>query len=327
MNDFKYYADGVLADLVKTFFHKILDPMVQSIVHGIEHVVGYLLTIFLSIYTEVAIPKAYDASAQAITPAMKVQSLLAYPTMAIFAIAVIITGVKLIFQLKGDGYYTIKQFLGYFIFWLIIVSTGTIFAQLLVDGGDYFTNWILNETALSVKGQGTLNILATLLTTLGTMGVADIIVWGPLLGILFVIEIMMMIFRAAVITVLIGFLPLVCTAGYFGWGRAWWRRTLNWLIAFILYKPISVVIIYAGMNLIQSAQIFSLSVMKTTTGLDTLLEGVMLLVIAVIAMPALLRLVHVVPENTTLRDIQQQQGHRQYINQMQQGMNRWRNKR
>src|SRR5690606_9884880 len=69
-------------------------------------------------------------------------------------------------------------------------------------------------------------------------------------------------------------------------GRGWVKKAVGWLVAFSLYKP-AAAIVYATAFQLVGTDVFA----DDGTGLLAVLTGLMLMIIALFAMPALMRFV------------------------------------
>ena len=121
----------------------------------------------------------------------------------------------------------------------------------------------------------------------GTVTTAFIaIVLGIIAFLAAVIQIMLMLVRGGMLVLLVGTLPLVAAFSNTEMGLQWFRKASAWLIAFALYKPAAAVVYAVAFDL------------AGQQGALALLDGVMMLVLAILALPALLRFV--VPATSAL---------------------------
>ena len=87
-----------------------------------------------------------------------------------------------------------------------------------------------------------------------------------------------MVVRGAVVAILVGLLPMSAAASNTATGKQWFSRVTAWLLAFLLVKPAAAMLYAAGMQLESS-----------TDSAQAELSGVFVLLLAVFALPALLR--------------------------------------
>jgi hypothetical protein len=99
-----------------------------------------------------------------------------------------------------------------------------------------------------------------------------------------IIQIGLMFVRNGMLILLIGVLPLAAAATNTEMGKIWFRKLIGWLLAFVAYKPVAALIYAAGFRLFTDQSGGVAGMIRVTT-------GVTMLVMAVVAMPALIRFV------------------------------------
>ena len=166
---------------------------------------------------------------------------------------------------------------------LIIVGGGgiTIVATLtaLADG---FSIWILLQATDADFGS---NIMRMTALTGGTgAGLLAIICLGFIAAISAWVQVALMVARGGIIVVLAGGLPTAASFTSMDSGRAFFQKYAGWLLGFILYKPAAAFIYAAAFRLTATP-------VEDATGLVQMLTGCMFMVLAVVALPAILRLV------------------------------------
>ncbi|MGQ0846561.1 MAG: hypothetical protein ACT4QF_20755 [Sporichthyaceae bacterium] len=154
---------------------------------------------------------------------------------------------------------------------LVSVAAGTVLTALLA-GGDAFTRWIVDQS----------NPDLSTTVALGAVGGAFPAMLLILLGILViltqVIQFGLMMIRNALIVLLAGVLPIAAAASNTATGKQWWTKSFAWLLAFTLYKPVAALIYATAFRMVSKDQ-----------RPETVVSGVFLMVLAVLALPALLR--------------------------------------
>ncbi|MFE9660136.1 hypothetical protein [Streptomyces sp. NPDC005955] len=121
---------------------------------------------------------------------------------------------------------------------------------------------------------------------LGVIGLTQpglIIVFGLLVMLSSVVQICLMYIRIGVLIMLIGTLPLAAVSSMTGWGEGWWKKHIGWLGAWLLYKPAAALIIYSATAMTNNP--------GNKDKLDTTIAGMGMLILAVFALPALLKLI------------------------------------
>ncbi|MGW1807159.1 hypothetical protein [Streptomyces sp. NPDC002078] len=174
----------------------------------------------------------------------------------------------------------------------LVVVTGCSVAgvTLATEFGDYFSTWIL-ENALHVQASDGTNLSSTgasefgtamkNLAVLQTNGLAAflIIVMG-LFGIIScIIQLILMLVRYAMLGLLVGVLPVAASLSGTENGKSMYKKAVGWLIAFIAYKPVAATI-YA----------YAIVSMKQDD-ITSVLAGLAMIIMAVAALPALMRFI------------------------------------
>ena len=88
---------------------------------------------------------------------------------------------------------------------------------------------------------------------------------------------MLMLVRGGMLVLLVGTLPLIAAFSNTEMGLQWFRKASAWLLAFALYKPAAAIIYAVAFDL------------AGQQGALSLLDGVMMLLLAILALPALMR--------------------------------------
>jgi len=162
---------------------------------------------------------------------------------------------------------------------LVVASgAGVAAVNALAYFGDQYSQWILDRSA---DGD-----LGARLSQLGRIAVvpglgSGLVMIVALVAILASLAQMgLMLVRIGVVTILAGTLPLSAAGASTATGRAWFQRVVAWLLAFVLYKP-------------AAATVYASAFLLVGKGQDpaSVLSGLFLMVLAIVALPALLRLV------------------------------------
>jgi type IV secretion system protein TrbL len=141
--------------------------------------------------------------------------------------------------------------------------------------GDSFSSWILSRSTGGNLGSR-LGGVAAAMNPLGAGLVFIVAVLGILASL---VQIFLMLMRIAVVVLLTGAMQTFAAGAGTPHGRQTFDKALAWLVAFALYQPAAAVIYASGFFLIGD-------------GKDPLsvLSGLTLLIVAILALPALLRL-------------------------------------
>ena len=211
---------------------------------------------------------------------------------ALAVFSVIAGGVRMVWEQRAEpGRETLKSLLTL----VVVAGAGVTIVGLLVAAADSFSVWLINESLgcdVTVAGSACFgeNMLALLALTTnpaaGGLGSLLIIILGLLAILAAVFQIVLMVARGGMLVILAGILPLSASFTNTEMGKAWFKKCIAWLVAFILYKPAAAIVYAAAFQLV-GTDVFS----DDGTGLLAVLTGLMLMVIALFALPALMRFV------------------------------------
>lgn len=151
---------------------------------------------------------------------------------------------------------------------LVSVLAGTL-TTLCVEIGEAFSTWILDKAQVDFSK-------TVVFAAVQSPGV--IILLAIIVIIAQVIQLGLMLIRNAMIVILVGVLPLAAAAGNTQVGRQWWQKSFAWLLAFVLYKPVAALIYAASFKMASKDQ-----------DLATQLSGIFMMLLAIFALPALMR--------------------------------------
>lgn len=208
--------------------------------------------------------------------------------MGVAAVAsVIIGGARMIWEQRAEpGRETLKSLLTL----IVVAGSGVTIVALLVQAADAFSIWVINgslgcnvlDGVCFQTEMGTLIVL----TAMTPLGALLVIILGIIAILASVFQIVLMVARGGLLVILTGILPLAASATNTEMGKAWFKKCVGWLIAFILYKP-AAAIVYAAAFQLAGSGVF----VDDGSGLLSLLTGLMLMIIALFALPALMRFV------------------------------------
>lgn len=174
---------------------------------------------------------------------------------------------------------------------VVVSSAGVATVSLLTSAGDKFSVWIIDKSTgcrqISATGEPVASCVAefdkrtsAMLALGGTDSSFLVLVMAVLVVVATVAQIALMVVRMAMLVILTGTLPLSAAASSTPAGRVWFRRSVGWLLAFVLYKP-AAAIVYAAA--------FSVTGQKQDDEVVSMVSGVVLIVLACFTLPALMR--------------------------------------
>jgi type IV secretion system protein TrbL len=175
----------------------------------------------------------------------------------------------------------LKELLRSLITLTLVSGLGLGVISILVIAADAFAAAIIDR---STDGKGfaeAMNILV--ITNQPGVGVFILIVLGLIGLIASLVQIVLMVVRSGMLVILAGILPTTAAFTNTEMGRQWFQKAVGWTIAFILYKP-AAAIVYSVAFLL----------MGNNSGQDALIgsiTGFTLMVVALFALPALMRFV------------------------------------
>ncbi|MER5386468.1 hypothetical protein ABT040_40595 [Streptomyces sp. NPDC002688] len=184
--------------------------------------------------------------------------------------SLLIAAIRMALERKGQP---MKQaFMG---MWKVILvgAVAVPVVQALTRASDLYAQHVYEKSDLGNTASTVLGVL-----TLNQPGL--ILIFGLLVMLSSFVQICLMYIRIGVMIMLVGTLPLAAASSMTGWGEGWWRKHVGWLATWLLYKPAAALIIYSAT-----------SMTKDTKNLDQTIAGLGMLIMAVFALPALLKLI------------------------------------
>jgi type IV secretion system protein TrbL len=249
--------------------------MAKAVLEGMSQMVSTLSTFWVSM------PTVNLASADGTTPSpvvSAVNSELMPWTLALAVLAVILGGIRMIWEQRGAP---LKDLLRSLLTLTLVSGLGLGVISILVLAADTFSAAIIDR---STEGRGFAESLHLLVLTGQTNVAVFILIVLGLIGLIAsLVQIVLMVVRSGMLVILAGILPTTAAFTNTEMGRQWFQKAVGWTIAFILYKP-AAAIVYSVAFLL----------MENNTGQDALvgsITGFTLMVVALLALPALMRFV------------------------------------
>ncbi|WP_441005438.1 hypothetical protein [Arthrobacter sp. PsM3] len=249
--------------------------MAKAIMEGMSQMVTTLSTFWVSM------PTVNLASSDRTTPSpivSMVNSELMLWTLTLAVLAVILGGIRMIWEQRGAP---LKDLLRSLITLALVSGLGLGVISILVIAADAFSAAIIDR---STDGKGFAESMSLLVVTGQTgIGVFILIVLGLIGLIASLVQVVLMVVRSGMLVILAGILPTTAAFTNTEMGRQWFQKAVGWTIAFILYKP-AAAIVYSVAFLL----------MGNNSGKDSLITsitGFTLMIVALFALPALMRFV------------------------------------
>jgi type IV secretion system protein TrbL len=209
---------------------------------------------------------------------------------AMAVVSVIIAGIRMAWEQRANPG---KELLQSLLTLIVVSGAGLTIIGLAVTATDAFSVWVLNgatQCDVSVAGQsncfGT-NVAAMIgLSSTSPLALLAILILALLAMLMSWVQIALMIVRGGLLVVLAGVLPITASFTNTQMGRQWFSKAIGWTIAFILYKP-AAALIYAAAFRLTGSDAFG----ANGIGIVSILTGIGLMILALFALPALLRFV------------------------------------
>ena len=270
-----------LSDGVKGVAGAIISAIASGIAGGVAWLVKGIATFWVSVPTP-----QLSSSGSVGTPAPTVEFIQAHLWwyMCAAAIAgVMIGGARMAWEQRADAGRDVLRSLAVFI---VTVGAGLAVVSILTGAADAFSSWIIADATAGTSFGANMTALfgLTSLAGGGLSGALMVIVFGLFIVIVSIVQLVLMIVRGGMLVILAGILPMSAAFTSTQIGRQWFRRCVSWLAAFVLYKP-AAAIVYATAFRLAGTNAFG------SGGAINVVTGLMLMVLAVLALPALMKFV------------------------------------
>lgn len=268
----------------------VVGDALGALAKAVGDAVGSVLTNLATVWVDVGTPNLTTSGNNPSDAVAFIQDSLWWYMAAAAVLSVMVGGARMAWTMRAEPG---KDVLRSLMTLTAVSGAGLAVVALAVEAADRFAEWIIDRSTVGTNfGE---NLGALLLTPLLTQppgaGTTQPVLIVILLGLVALIssfvQIVLMIVRSGMLVILAGILPLAASFTTTETGRTWFRRCCAWLIAFILYKP-AAAIVYATAFRLAGADLFSGS---DDSGVLDVLVGVTMMVLAILALPALMRFV------------------------------------
>lgn len=264
-----------VGDWISGLADDAMGNMAKAIMEGMSQMVTTLSTFWVSM------PTVNLASEDGATPSpvvSMVNSELMVWTLTLAVLAVILGGSRMIWEQRGAP---LKDLLRSLVTLTLVSGLGLGVISILVVAADAFSAAIIER---STDGKGFAESMNLLIVTGQTgVGVFILIVLGLIGLIASLVQIVLMVVRSGMLVILAGILPTTAAFTNTEMGKQWFQKAVGWTIAFILYKP-AAAIVYSVAFLLMGHN-------SGKDGLIGSITGFTLMVVALFALPALMRFV------------------------------------
>lgn len=253
-----------------------IEDLAQSISQALSEIVLTLATFWVDLPTS-------NLTSDGVNPTPTVAFLqdgLWYWTAALAVLAVIVGGSRMVWEQRGAP---IRELIRSLLTLTLVSGMGLAVIAFLIVAADGFSSWIIDQ---ATEGDGFANaIQAMLIAGEGDVAVFMVIILGLIGIITSVTQIVLMVVRSGMLVILAGILPTTAAFTNTEMGKQWFQKTIGWTIAFILYKPAAAIVYAVAFRLIDGGEL------SGATALLNSITGLALMVVALFALPALLRFV------------------------------------
>lgn len=153
--------------------------------------------------------------------------------------------------------------------------------QLLLEIGDLYSPWIIEQAGEQDDGKFLTKILDMNMFQTGQLGMIMLIVGGLIALLSNIAQVFLMFVRSGLLTLLTGFSPLAAAASTTPWGKQWFNKYVAWTMAFVAFKPTAATVYATALKLL-SGDSYSFS-----DDIGKFLMGIIFLILAIVALPAL----------------------------------------
>jgi hypothetical protein len=263
---------------------------IKNMAKAIADAVGQTVKTLGTFWVNVGTPDltAAPGGSTASDPVLFLQNSLYFWTAALAVLSVLVGAAKMVIERRGAPLRDLARSLAT----LIVVSgAGVAAVGLLTVAADKFSAWIIKNSTDGTSFNDNITSLLALSAT-SPIGSIMIILLGLIAILASVMQIVLMIVRGGLLVILTGIFPTAAAFTNTEAGKGWFQKCAAWLIAFILYKP-AAAIVYATAFQLSGSKIFGNDGDGKDFGsaLMTTITGLALMVIALFAMPALMRFV------------------------------------
>src|SRR5664280_2919311 len=257
-------ACDAVGSAVSSVAGSAFQAVVDAFAKGLADVVKALMTFWLHT------PDPDVSSSSAVITSL---TELTRPLVAFAAVlGLILGGARLAWTARSDSTQSILRGL---LLMTVVTGAGAAIVELLLTGFDAMARWVL-DSGFDSKSVG--ERLAALGQLPGTGG--GLVFLLAFLGMLAsLVQVGIMLIRGAILSVLVGVLPVAAAASITETGYEWFKRLAGWIGSFTVYKLVAAIIYAAAFALIGDA-----------TDLAGIVSGFALIIVAILALPELLRL-------------------------------------
>jgi hypothetical protein len=222
---------------------------------------------------------------------MFTQQSLGWFTAAAAVLGVVVAGIRLAWEQRTKPAEDLVRSL---LTLILVAGVGATAVTLLAAAGDHAASALVGsalscdpatDSSCFSSSLGQILMLSGAVPGAAAAPVLLVIVIAIVGTLVSLLQIALMLFRTVVLVVLTGVAPTAAATTSTASGREWFKKLVGWTAAFLLYKPVAALIYAVGLWLVGSGGLGSGDAILAG------ISGLIVLVLAVVALPALLRVV------------------------------------
>jgi len=272
---------GCVGDVVGSAASAVAGSAVDKLVESCAHAVESALKVVTSAWLSVPSPSPTSSTVTTM------QQNLEWVTLLVAAVGMLVAIVRMgVTSNLAEGVGLARMYLAM----VVVTGCGGVVVASLIQAGDAAAPWFVERATGAGYSDGT----ATLITAAMLQGTGQAmgLVMGLIALIASLFQIAFMFVRGALLIVLMAMLPTIAAGTATEAGMLRFKRVCAWIFACVIYKPVAAIIYAIGFLQIKGDPAADLN------GLDDvarstydLVLGTIIIILAVLALPALIRFV------------------------------------
>ena len=278
MSCIREIVEGIVSFIFTGVWDLLEEALKVVMTAAVKFIVATVGTIWIKVPT---IPIAHEQNGWFVpTDAVNfLQGRVMWLAMALATVGVIAAGMKMAISQRGEG---LREMLKSLATFMVVTLFGLAVTTLLVRIGDGLADQFIQDATSTKSFDQRMNDLVN--GPYQDLTLPLILLLGFAMIVASIIQIGLMFVRNGMLILLVGALPLAAAATNTEMGKAWFRKLIGWLAAFVAYKPVAALIYAAAFRLFSDDTGGLSGMVRVTT-------GVTMMVMALVAMPALIRFV------------------------------------
>lgn len=278
----KEKVGDTLSEPIENLVNGMLDRALDSLV--------YFMTLWLN--TPSASLDESDPVGAAITT---LQGYMMTITVFFAVLGVLVAAARMAWTARAEP---IKEVGAMFLRVLFVQAGAMLGTQTLLKAGDAFAPWLVTTASGNTMNHSIVTLMPFISGAAGsyavygpfvvTQGLGAMLIIGIILLIVTALQVLFLLLRDVLLAIILAFLPTLAAASLFKGGAEGFEKALGWMVALILYKPVAAAIYVLGVLMVKNV-----AGDQSTPGQEwmALLLGTLTLILAVVAMPSLVKFV------------------------------------